>query len=243
MKTPEETESENSRKMHGRKRRASMNTLEWPKSSDGFVYVPYDTPDWGRYSMNKSHRENLTQAINDFGNKTCIRIIPRTKEVNYIQIIDDGGCYSNVGMIGGAQRLSLGDGCGVTGIILHEFMHALGFWHEQSRRDRDEHVTIYWDKIHDSLKKQYTMDRYGLSFVMGEDYDLQSVLHYGNYAGAKTRGEVTMIAKKDPTIRMGQRITFSEQDIREINLKHRCGPEYVTFSPAAKKPATKTGNV
>ena len=47
-------------------------------------------------------------------------------------------CWSYVGMVGGRQELNLGDWCFNvgTGTVEHEFIHALGVYHEQTRPDR-----------------------------------------------------------------------------------------------------------
>lgn len=57
-------------------------------------------------------------------------------------------CFSSVGNRRvGKQSLSIGTNCDRIATIEHEFLHALGFWHEQSRSDRDDYVKIMWDRI------------------------------------------------------------------------------------------------
>jgi hypothetical protein len=59
---------------------------------------------------------------------TCIRFKPRTNERDYVQIYSGNGCSSNMGRIGGKQRVSLRkQGCLSKGTIMHELIHALGY--------------------------------------------------------------------------------------------------------------------
>ncbi len=57
-------------------------------------------------------------------------------------------CWSYVGhAFAGAQSLSIWNGCGTKAIVEHVFLHALGFYHEQLRYDRDDYVTINFENI------------------------------------------------------------------------------------------------
>lgn len=72
------------------------------------------------------------------------------------------GCWSYIGKTGGAQIVSLqppdnsGTNClGSEGRAIHELLHAVGIFHEQSRYDRDRFVKIHWENIVDGRSEQF----------------------------------------------------------------------------------------
>lgn len=56
-------------------------------------------------------------------------------------------CHSKIGHQGGAQEVSIGSGCDTKGVVMHELLHALGFWHEHSRYDRDNYIVVHTDNV------------------------------------------------------------------------------------------------
>ena len=53
------------------------------------------------------------------------------------------------------QKISVGPGCEQLGTIIHEIGHAVGFWHEHSRRDRNKYVKIIRQNIRDDAVDQF----------------------------------------------------------------------------------------
>jgi len=45
------------------------------------------------------------------------------------------------------QEISLGSGCEYRGTVAHEIMHLLGFYHEHTRQDREQYITVYSENI------------------------------------------------------------------------------------------------
>ena len=138
-------------------------------------------------SFTSRERSIIAKAMEEYHQKTCIKFVPRTSERGYINIMKGGGCYSSVGRTGSKQDVSLGRGCVYTGTVIHEFMHALGFFHEQSRTDRDQYVTINWDNI--IPKYKFAFNKYGQDRIdhLGAEYDTCSVMHYHSTAFAKVK--------------------------------------------------------
>ncbi|XP_037719365.1 zinc metalloproteinase nas-4-like [Drosophila subpulchrella] len=177
--------------------------------------VPYEIN--GTFLPN--HTKIIEDAFKEFHTRTCVRFKPRTTEKDYISIESaNSGCWSFVGRWGGRQEVNLEvslelDCLYKVGVPIHELMHALGFWHEQSRRDRDLYVTL-------KNKTEINNDNYvtlkpGVSTDFGEKYDYASVMHYSS--------DVLIALKDTPDAsQMGQRRGFSAGDVRKINAMYNC---------------------
>lgn len=91
------------------------------------------------------------------------------------------------------QFLFLGLSCLSEGQVQHELMHALGFFHEHSRPDRDSYVTVRDEWIQDGKKVNFQIAP--LINTLDTKYDYDSVMHYGEYQFTKDPTKKTINAR------------------------------------------------
>lgn len=176
------------------------NNYRWPNGR-----VPYII------SSNHPQTQTILDAIAHVNEKTNVCVIPRTNESDYVKFVYKSGCWSMVGRQGGEQEISIGSGCGF-GAAVHEILHAIGAWHEQSRGDRDNHVTIHWENIKSG--KEHNFNKHSLDGIDIGSYDFGSIMHYGSTAFSKN-GKPTITSKvRGQTL--GQRNGLSPRDIAGI---------------------------
>ncbi|XP_034555196.1 low choriolytic enzyme-like [Notolabrus celidotus] len=187
----------------------------WPKSDNGNVEIPFlISPKY-----DDSEKNEILKAMKDFEYKTCIHFIPRENQRVYLSIEPRYGCFSLLGRIGDRQVLSLQRfGCISFGIIQHELMHALGFYHEQNRSDRDQYVKINFENFNEyysiNFQKKDTNN-------LNTPYDYSSLMHYGRTAFGSF-GKETITPIPDASVPIGQRQSLSEIDILRINRLYKC---------------------
>jgi hypothetical protein len=175
------------------------NQFRWPNCT-----VPFTI------AAGMPNQARVTQAIAHWEANTGFRFVARTTEADFVTFQDGAGCSSAVGRQGGQQFVTLQNpGCDA-GRAIHEIGHVIGFWHEQSRQDRDAFVTIHWDKIQPGREHNFNQH-----ISDGDDvgaYDYGSIMHYERDAFS-IDGSDTITPINPPTAAIGQRVALSAGDL------------------------------
>ncbi|XP_023931349.1 blastula protease 10 isoform X1 [Lingula anatina] len=180
-------------------------------------------------------QENVKKAMEHWEKHTCVRFSPYSEKLagvlghdDFIDFFKGNGCYSFVGRVrNGKQEISVGTYCDDLGTMAHELGHALGFYHEQSRPDRDFYVEVKAENIKPGKEGNFEM--YSRSKVSDENipYDLGSIMHYGDTEFATNKsiieGKATLVTKdKEMQNVIGQRLGLSFYDIKTANELYKC---------------------
>lgn len=178
---------------------------------------------------------NIKNAIKFWDNHTILTFIELniSNSLVYPDYVnfqyESGVCRSPIGQnkTGGEQPISLGTSCKY-GKILHEIGHTLGLWHEHSRPDWNDFISINFSNINNGSEFNFNSTRCKYGACESPDpnitpYDYCSIMHYGSRDFLKSE------LKNDPlayTIKplnkvngceLGQRIAPSQYDLIAIN--------------------------
>ncbi|XP_013102687.2 dorsal-ventral patterning protein tolloid [Stomoxys calcitrans] len=194
--------------------------------------IPYEID----HIFSGAHKALFKQAMRHWENFTCIKFVERDPKVhpNYIYFtIKNCGCCSFVGKRGnGRQAISIGRNCEKFGIVVHELGHVVGFWHEHTRTDRDNHIII--NKANIMKGQEYNFDVLSPEDVdsLGLPYDYNSIMHYARNTFSKSVYLDTIQpigVRENEKIDIGQRVRLSKGDIAQANLLYKCATCGRTF--------------
>ena len=186
----------------------------WPKGD-----IPYELDS----SLDDPiQKELIKRAVEHLNTVSGINFHPRkNSEESYVLFKrGDQHCYANVGFRVGVSYVSLSPGCGEKEIY-HELFHVLGFFHEQNRPDRDDHIEVLWENIDEENWTQFerfSVESYpeALQDLNNLPFEFESIMLYDSYSFSNS-SDYSMV-KIDGTSFSHQLIRPSYTDLELLKL-------------------------
>lgn len=134
-------------------------------------------------SLTTASRNTILAAMSDWEFQAGgLDFVPRTTHTNYIEFTTSSVNNSPVGMSGGKQVINLVQhptwGVDLTSAT-HEIGHSLGMFHEQSRTDRGDFITVDFNNIRPGVAHNFqTYAQRGIPGAQIGTFDFNSIMLY-----------------------------------------------------------------
>lgn len=199
-------------------------TKHWPRGVVPFTF---------NANLSTAARNTIQAAMNEWEALIDgLDFIPRTSaHPNYIQFNASTVNNSPVGMIGGQQIINLfvlSSGSVDYTSTCHEIGHSLGLFHEQSRGDRDNFITINWNNIRPGAVHNFqSYAQQGIPGTQFGTFDFNSVMLYQSVISDPDmvfNPAVPVITRLNGT-QWGRNLWISTGDVETVSAIY--GPPYV----------------
>ncbi len=197
----------------GNQTKGTITTLSnriWPNNT---VYYSFAN----NILSNPTKKQKILAAIAHWALETNINFVPAiASTANRIVFRGGSGCSSPIGMKGGNQRITVGGSCS-TGNIIHEIGHAIGMFHEHTRTNRGEFVTINTGNIQQGRAGNFVVCSNCGPNTPGA-MDFGSIMMYDSFAFSSNG--LPTITRIDGTTFTVQRNNLSNGDLTAVALSY-----------------------
>lgn len=222
----------------------------WP---NGIVYFSYpvvgeslnNVPGLTEQEKNL-FKETIDLAMREIADSSGIKFIERTNQSSYLRFYKSDENTANVGYWQNSVNPVNIAGMDRKNTIMHEILHALSFYHEHQRPDRNNHLTVTPNLVFGNVNGNIegTPFRIITTLLDYRDYtsafDYESIMLYGRGLGCIGAADCITKANGTPILSAEEKPGLSRGDAASLRKLYPLQGEYRVVNNAAYLYATNT---